>query len=103
MIEEVIRETVNNFDFSLVIVINVATYIIIKIIDEFNGSKRVTTWGKRGIFLLCSIIIGWVYYLIGVPPKLIINSIIIAPISWSWIFKPICKHYGIDYKKFSQY
>lgn len=100
MIEDVIKGTFDNFDFSFVIVINIATYIIIKFIDEINGKLKVKTWGKRIVFLICSIIIGIIYYNFNVSPKLIVNSIIIAPISWSWIFKPLCKKYGIDYKKF---
>jgi len=33
--------------------------------------------------------------------KLIINSSILAPVFWSWIIKPICKHYKLDYKQLS--
>lgn len=98
MIEDIIKTTIDNFDFSMCIAINVATYIVIKAIDELNGDKPVPRWLKRIIFILCSIIITAIYVLIGVDKKIVLNSIIIAPISWSWVFKPICKKLGVDYK-----
>ena len=30
--------------------------------------------------------------------KTLINSAILAPVLQSWIMKPICKHFKIDYK-----
>ena len=30
---------------------------------------------------------------------ILINSAILAPVAWSWIFKPILKKIGVDYKK----
>lgn len=98
MIEDIVKTIIDNFDFSMCIVINIATYIIIKFIDEINGDKPVPRWAKRIIFILCSIIITTIYIIIDVDKKIILNSIILAPISWSWIFKPISKHLGIDYK-----
>ena len=32
--------------------------------------------------------------------RVLINSIILAPISWSWVFKPIAKRMNWDYKDF---
>ena len=41
---------------------------------------------------------GDVYYNMD-SPAIIFNSCIIAPVSWSWIAKPILNKLGIDYKK----
>lgn len=30
---------------------------------------------------------------------ILINSSVLAPVAWSWIFKPILKKIGVDYKK----
>ena len=30
---------------------------------------------------------------------ILINSAILAPVAWSWIFKPILKKIGVDYKQ----
>lgn len=98
-IENIINTSINSFDFGFCIIVNILTYLIIKLIDELNGDKAVSTWIKR-LVLLCSIIIISVsYYIIGTDNKLIINSAILAPVFWSWIAKPICKKLNIDYKK----
>jgi len=101
LLENIIQTTVNSFDFSFCIAVNVLTYCIVKYIDELNGDKKVNTWTKR-IVLFCSIVvISVIYYLTGSDLKLVANSAILAPVFWSWIFKPICKYFNIDYKQFN--
>ena len=98
--EEIINQLIHNFDFALMLVINIVTYSLIKILDEINKEKIVTTWQKRIIFVLSAITMGIVYYFItDIKPSIIINSIIIAPVAWSWLAKPIAAKFGIDYKK----
>lgn len=97
--EQILNQVINNFDFTLMISINVLTYIIVKILDEINGNKIVTTWQKRIVFLICSVVVGLIYIIVSdVQRIVIINSIIVAPVSWSWLAKPIAKRFGIDYK-----
>ena len=97
--EQIINQLVANFDFSFMLILNVVTYIIIKLVDEINKEKIVTTWQKRIIFVCASLVIGCIYYFLSdVKPIVIINSIIIAPIAWSWLAKPIANKLGIDYK-----
>ena len=82
------------------LIINVITYIIIKIIDEVNGDKLPTTWQKRIVFVIVAIITGIIYkYITEIPINIIINSCIIAPVAWSWLAKPIAHIMGIDYRK----
>lgn len=98
--EQIINQLIHNFDFALMLVINVATYIIIKIIDELNGTKVPTVWQKRIVFIIVCIILGVIHYFISrTNVNIIINSCIIAPIAWSWLAKPIAGKLGIDYKK----
>lgn len=100
-IKEIIDITIESFDFSFCLIVNVLTYTIIKFIDSVNGTNKVTTWIKR-IIMLCSVILISIgYYITGTDTKLIINSAILAPVSWSWMFKPICKYLNIDYKDFN--
>lgn len=100
-IKEIIDITIKSFDFSFCLIVNVLTYTIIKFIDSVNGTNKVATWIKR-IIMLCSVILISIgYYITGTDTKLIINSAILAPVSWSWIFKPICKYLNIDYKDFN--
>lgn len=97
--EQIINQLIANFDFALMFIINIVTYGIIKIIDEINGDKLPTTWQKRIVFIIVSIIIGLIYkYTTNIPINIIINSCIIAPVAWSWLAKPIAKRLGIDYK-----
>lgn len=98
--ERIIDQLITNFDFVLMLVINVITYVMIKLVDELNKEKQVTTWQKRIIFVVVAIVMGLVYYFIGDTKAIvIIDSIIIAPVAWSWLAKPIAKRLGIDYKK----
>lgn len=98
--EQIIYQLVANFDFALMLVINVITYGVIKLIDDVNGDKVPTTWQKRIVFLITAIILGIIYkYCTDVPIHIIINSCIIAPVAWSWLAKPIAIKFGIDYKK----
>ena len=100
-IKEIIDITMESFDFSFSLIVNALTYTIIKFIDSVNGTNKVATWIKR-IIMLCSVIlISIAYYITGTDTKLIINSAILAPVSWSWIFKPICKYFNIDYNNFN--
>ena len=98
--EQIISQLVTNFDFALMLVINVVTYGVIKFIDDINGDKVPTTWQKRIVFLVTAIVLGIIYkYYTNIPTHVIINSCIIAPIAWSWLAKPIAIRFGIDYKK----
>lgn len=97
--EQIINQLISNFDFALMLIINIITYFVIKIIDEANGDKQPTTWQKRIVFLIVAIIVGVIYKLTtDISVNIIINSCIIAPVAWSWLAKPIAKRFGIDYK-----
>lgn len=98
--EQIVQQLINNFDFTLMLMINVITYFVIKFIDEINGDKLPTTWQKRIVLVITAILVGVVYrYTTDIPVIVIINSCIVAPIAWSWIAKPIANKLGIDYKK----
>ena len=98
-ISQIVNTTIESFDFSFCVAVNILTYFIIKLIDELNGSKKVATWTKRCIMLISVICISIAYYITESNPKLIINSAILAPVFWSWIGKPICNKLNIDYRK----
>lgn len=98
-ISQIINTTIESFDFSFCVAVNILTYLIIKLIDELNGSRKVATWTKRSVMLIVVIVISIAYYVTGNNPKLIINSAILAPVFWSWIGKPICDKLNIGYRK----
>ena len=102
MIEEIINNTIttiiSSFDFAYCISVNVLTYLIIKIIDSLNGNKTVSTWSKRIVLLAVILSTGVLYNIIGCDNRILLNSAILAPVFWSWVIKPICKYFKIDYK-----
>ena len=98
LITSSIQTTLESFDFGFCISVNVLTYVIIKTLDELNGDVKVSTWTKRIALLASIIVVSVVYYVAGIELKLLVNSAILAPVFWSWILKPICKKFKIDYK-----
>lgn len=90
----IVQAIVDSFDFGFCVTINILTYIIIQLIK-----KPITTWQKRIILVINILIISVIYYFIGIDNRVLVNSIVLTPVSWSWIFKPICKYFKIDYFK----
>ena len=93
-----ITTVISSFDFSYCISVNILTYLIIKLIDSLNGNKTVSTWSKRIVLLVVILSTGVLYNLTGCDNKILLNSAILSPVFWSWIIKPICKYFKIDYK-----
>lgn len=100
IIDYIINNILSNFDFRYMLSVNVLTYIIIKVIDELNKEKKVSTLIKRVVLVISIILISVVYKLIGYDNNIeLVNSAILAPVFWSWIAKPICSKLGINYKQ----
>ena len=101
ILSEILRTTATSFDFAFVICVNVLAYLVIKLVDKLNGNKVVSTWNKRVITLVCALIMGVIYFSLKLGDvKVVLNSIILSFIFWSWILKPIFPFFKIDYKKF---
>lgn len=99
-ISEIINSIIQSFDFGYCLTVNILVYLIVKLFDN-TREKRLSKWQKRIVLVLSAIFLGVVYYFIGADMKIIANSVILAPVSWSWVFKPICGVFNIDYKKFN--
>lgn len=98
-IDVIVNGILNNFDFGFMFIVNVLTYIIIKIIDYFNGDNKVPTFHKRCILVISIAIMIGIYIAVGYDNIImLINSAILAPVFWSWIVSPILKKFGIGYK-----
>lgn len=99
-IEQVIHIIFTNFDIAYIVSINVLTYSIIKIVDYFNGKKKVPCGLKRLILLICTIVLAIIYKLsTDITNYVLLNSSICAPVIYSWIIKPIIEKIGVGYKK----
>lgn len=101
ILNEILRTTATSFDFAFVICVNVLAYLVIKLVDKLNGDKVVSTWNKRVITLVCAVLMGIIYFSLKLGDvKVVLNSIILSFVFWSWILKPILAFFKIDYKKF---
>ena len=100
MNEQLFNQLINDFNITIIFIINIFTYIVIKCIEDINKEKSITIWQKRFIFVIVSIVMGCINCVYtDIPINIIINSCIVAPVSWSWLIKPIIIKLGIDYKK----
>ena len=99
-INEIINSIIQSFDFGYCVVVNIVVYLTIKTFDSIK-EKRLSKWQKRIVLIISAFVLGIVYYFTGSDMRIIANSIILAPVSWSWVFKPICVMFNIDYKKFN--
>lgn len=98
--DAIINQIISNFDFAYMFVVNILTYILIKVIDWANGNKIVPIWQKRLLLIISIIIVACVYTFVGYDNKIIlVNSSIVAPIAWSWILRPIFIKLGAGYKQ----
>ena len=96
---DAINTTLQSFDLTYCIVVNILTYLIIQRFDIDKRVNNLNTWQKRLVFGIVCIFVAIVYYFTGNNIKVLFNSIILAPVSWSWLFKPICNKFNIDYNK----
>jgi hypothetical protein len=98
-IDVIVDGILSNFDFGFMFIVNVLTYIIIKVIDYFNGDNKVPTWQKRCVLVVSIAAMAGIYIAAGYDNAImLVNSAILAPVFWSWVVSPILKKLGVGYK-----
>lgn len=97
IINQILQQLLSNFDITYCVVVNILTYVLITILINICKGD-VTRTIKKVILLVSIVIIGVIYYVIGEDIKIIVNSSILAPVSWTWLVKPILAKIGFDYK-----
>lgn len=98
-IDVIVDGILSNFDFGFMFIVNVLTYIIIKVIDYFNGDNKVPTWQKRCVLVISIATMAGIYIAAGYNNAImLVNSAILAPVFWSWVVSPILKKLGVGYK-----
>ena len=60
-IDVIVDGILSNFDFGFMFIVNVLTYIIIKVIDYFNGDNKVPTWQKRCVLVISIFTMAMIY------------------------------------------
>lgn len=98
-IDVIVDGILSNFDFGFMFIVNVLTYIVIKVIDYFNGDNKVPTLQKRCVLVISIAAIAGIYIAAGYDNAImLVNSAILAPVFWSWAVSPILKKLGVGYK-----
>lgn len=98
-IDVIVDGILSNFDFGFMFIVNVLTYIIIKVIDYFNGDNKVPTWQKRCVLVISIAAMIGIYITAGYDNTImLVNSAVLAPVFWSWVVSPILKKLGVGYK-----
>ena len=98
VINNIINALISQFDFTYCVIVNIMTYLIINFMIKVAGGNVVVPI-KRIVLLFSIIVIAAIYYFLVTDIKVLVNSAILAPVSWSWIFKPIANKLGWDYKQ----
>ena len=100
LINQILQTIINSFDIAYCLVVNLLTYILISSITTIIHNQITRVW-KRVILCISIVIVSIAYInFSSIDIRVLINSIILAPISWSWVFKPIAKRMNWDYKDF---
>ena len=98
VINNIINALISQFDFTYCVIVNIMTYLIINFMIKVVGGNVVIPI-KRIVLIFSIIVVAAIYYFLGTDIKVLVNSAILAPVSWSWIFKPIANKLGWDYKQ----
>ena len=96
IISSVIQTTLASFDFAYCVTVNILTYLIITGLAKKD--KPLPKWGKRLVLIIDVIVLGIIWYVATKDIRLVLNSAILAPVFWSWVMKPICQYFKLDYK-----
>lgn len=100
---DILSAIINQFDFAYMLIINVLTYMLIKVVDYFNKEKNVTTVEKRLLLVFSIIFISVVYIIDGYDNyKILVNSAILSPVFYSWVLRPILKKFKLGYKEYDK-
>ena len=95
--EQVLSQLILNYNFNFILSINIISYLIIQLLHKIMFTSKGI---KILITIIVSIVMGIIYHFISdMNTEVLINSAILAPLAWDWVFKPILNKIGIDYKK----
>ncbi len=99
-ITKIIDALISNIDFAYMLAVNVLTFLLIKIIDEVNGQKKVGKWLKRAVAAVAGLVIALpLIFIADAKIPVMLYSFILSFVSWDVIFKKIVKLLKLDYKK----
>ena len=96
--ERIFDIVLSSFDFGYTLSVNILTYLCIKFIDSVNGDRKVPTWAKRLMAVVCGCILAGIIMATQGYNNVIMYSFILSLVSWDVIFKPLLKYFkNLDY------
>jgi hypothetical protein len=96
--ENIIQQIIDNFDWAYMLSVNVLTYIIVQLYKNIT-KKKLTKLAKQLILIGSTIVLAICYkQLEDVSLRILLNSAILAPIAWDFVFRPIADKLGIGYE-----
>lgn len=94
--EQLLSQLISNYNFNLILSINIVSYLIIQLLHKVIFTPKGI---KILITIIVSILMGVLYHFISdISTEVLVNSAILAPLAWDWVFKPILNKIGVDYK-----
>lgn len=94
--ESILSQLIENYNFTYMLSINIVSYLIIFLLGKTIKLKK---YIKILITILVTVLMAILYHFItDISTDVLINSSILAPLAWDWIFKPIFNKLKIDYK-----
>lgn len=95
--EQLLSQLISNYNFNLILSINIISYLIIQLLHKIMFTPKGI---KILITIIVSIAMAILYHFISdISTEVLINSAILAPLAWDWVFKPVLNKIGIDYKE----
>ena len=96
--EKIFDIILSSFDFGYTLSVNILTYLCIKFIDSVNKERKVPTWAKRLVAVICGTTLGGIIVATQGYTNIILYSFILSLVSWDVIFKPLLKYFkNLDY------
>ncbi len=96
--EQIFNLLLGSFDFGYMFTVNILTYLIIKLIDQLNGEKKVPTYLKRIVAVFSGSLLGGILFMYSGFSMTIIYSFILSLVTWDCLFKPLIKNFkNINY------
>lgn len=98
-LESILSYVSESFNFAYVITINIVVYLLLYGVGHII-KKEIKKPYKILTTIIVTIIFAFIYHFTTeITNEQLINSSILAPVSWDWIIKPILQKLKIDYNK----
>ena len=97
--DELLIKVSDAISIEYMIVVIIASYFVIKVIDHLNGETPVESWVKRLVTCVVGVLMFWVFKTFSdVTFQTLVASFFAAVFFYDSAIKGLMKKFGIDYK-----